>query len=95
MHHFYSEFESRCVKIVVDKVENKQKEASISPFKNICRKKSGFCVYLAYQLWDNVTYDQMVGESINRGVDISAKKKQLVGSLNEAKLAPQNDERVR
>ena len=95
MLHFYSEFESRCVKIVVDKVENKQKEASISPFKNICRKKSGFCVYLAYQLWDNVTYDQMVGESINRGVDISAKKKQLVGSLNEAKLAPQNDERVR
>lgn len=52
-------------------------------------------MYLAYQLWDNVTYDQMVGESINRGVDISAKKKQLVGSLNEAKLAPQNDERVR
>jgi hypothetical protein len=37
----------------------------------------------------------MVGESINRGVDLSQKKKQLVGSLNEAKLAPQNDERVR
>jgi hypothetical protein len=52
-------------------------------------------VYLAYQLWDNVNYDQMVGESINRGVDLGVKKKQLVASLNEAKLAPPNDERVR
>jgi len=52
-------------------------------------------VYLAYQLWDSVNYDQMVGESINRGVDLGVKKKQLVASLNEAKLAPQNDERVR
>ena len=63
--------------------------------KLILRKKSGFCVYLAYQLWDNVNYDQMVGESINRGVDLGLKKKQLVASLNEAKLAPQTDERVR
>ena len=37
----------------------------------------------------------MVGESINRGVDLTQKKKQLVTSLNEAKLAPPNDERVR
>ena len=37
----------------------------------------------------------MVGESINRGVELSQKKKQLVASLNEAKLAPQNDDRIR
>jgi hypothetical protein len=33
----------------------------ISSIKNgsFFRKKSGFCVYLAYQLWDSVTYDQV------------------------------------
>lgn len=40
MLHFYSEFESRCVKIVVDKVENKQKEASISPFKTFAGRRA-------------------------------------------------------
>jgi hypothetical protein len=34
------------------------------------RKKSGFCVYLAYQLFDNVSSDQMVGEAMNRHIDI-------------------------
>jgi hypothetical protein len=46
-------------------------------------------------LVDLIACMQMVGESINRGVDLSQKKKQLVGSLNEAKLAPQSDEKVR
>ena len=43
------------------------------------KKKSGFCVYLAYQLLDSVTIDQMVGESVNKHVDLGYKKKQLLG----------------
>lgn len=59
------------------------------------RKKAGFCVYLAYQLFDHVTSDQMVGESINKHVDIGAKKKQLLGALTGSKLIPQTDEKIR
>ena len=53
------------------------------------KKKSGFCVYLAYQLLDSVTSDQMVGEAINKSVDINTKKKQLLSALAEVKLLPQ------
>ena len=59
------------------------------------RKKAGFCIYLAYQLLDNVTFDQMVGESVNKHVDITLKKKQLLGALTDTKLLPQIDERIR
>ena len=59
------------------------------------RKKSGFVVYLAYQLLDNVGPDQMVGEAINKTVDINQKKKQLLTALTEVKLLPQIDERLR
>ena len=59
------------------------------------RKKAGFCVYLAYQLLDNVSFDQMVGESVNKHVDITLKKKQLLGALTDTKLLPQIDERIR
>ena len=59
------------------------------------RKKSGFCVYLAYQLLDSITHDQMVGESINKFIDVHAKKKQLLAMLTEAKLQPQTDEHIR
>ena len=57
--------------------------------------KAGFCVYLAYQLLDNVSFDQMVGESINKHVDITLKKKQLLTSLSGSKFLPQIDERIR
>ena len=46
------------------------------------RKKSGFCVYLAYQLLDSVTVDQMVGECVNKHVDLGYKKKQLLGMVS-------------
>ena len=46
------------------------------------RKKAGFCVYLAYQLLENVTFDQMVGESLNKQVDLNLKKKQLLGKID-------------
>ena len=59
------------------------------------RKKAGFCVYLAYQLLDNVTFDQMVGEAINKHIDITLKKKQLLTSLTGSKIMPQIDERIR
>ena len=58
-------------------------------------KKAGFCVYLAYQLLDNVSFDQMVGEAINKHVDITLKKKQLLTSLSGSKFLPQIDERIR
>lgn len=38
----------------------------IASFNSWNRKRCGFFVYLAYQMLDNVTHDQMVGESINR-----------------------------
>jgi hypothetical protein len=38
---------------------------------------------------------QIIGESITRCTDISLKKKQLIASLTEAKMIPQNDEKVR
>ena len=50
------------------------------------RKKSGYCVYLAYQLLDSVTIDQMVGESVTKHVDLTYKKKQLLGALTGIKL---------
>jgi len=59
------------------------------------RKKSGYCVYIAYQLADSVTHDQAVGEAVNKAVDLSQKKRQLMASLTEAKLPPQVDERLR
>lgn len=59
------------------------------------RKKAGFCIYLAYQLLDNVPFDQMVGESVNKHVDITLKKKQLLGALTDTRLLPQIDERIR
>ena len=37
----------------------------------------------------------MVGEAINKTVDLNTKKKQLLSSLTEAKLLPQIDERLR
>ncbi|TRY71101.1 hypothetical protein TCAL_15030 [Tigriopus californicus] len=59
------------------------------------RKKSGYCIFLAYQLLDSVTQDQIVGEAINKYVDIGQKKKLLLSALTEEKLFPQNDERLR
>ena len=44
---------------------------------------------------DNVSFDQMVGEAINKHVDITLKKKQLLTSLSGSKFLPQIDERIR
>ena len=63
--------------------------------KSSGRNKAGFCVYLAYQLFENVTQNQMAGESLNQCVDTSIKKKQLLKSLTEAKIQPQIDEKIR
>ncbi len=59
------------------------------------RRRSGFLVYLAYQLLDSVTQDQVAGEALNRCVELSQKKRQLLASLSEARLPPQVDEKVR
>ena len=59
------------------------------------KNKPGFCVYLAYQLFDNVTHNQMVGEALNQCVDMTIKRKQLLQSLTEAKIPPQIDEKIR
>ena len=63
--------------------------------KSSGRNKPGFVVYLAYQLYDTVTHNQMVGEALNQCVDITIKQKQLLKSLTEAKIPPQIDEKVR
>ena len=63
--------------------------------KSIGRNKAGFCVYLAYQLFDNVTHNQMVGEALNQCIDTTIKKKQLLQSLTEARIQPQVDEKIR
>ena len=73
--------------LISDPVSRKSKSSG--------RNKSGFCVYLAYQLFDNVTHNQMVGEALNQCVDITIKQKQLLKSLTEAKIPPQIDEKVR
>ena len=51
-------------------------------------------IYMKWTL-DNVSFDQMVGEAINKHVDISLKKKQLLTSLSGSKFLPQIDERIR
>ena len=63
--------------------------------KTIGRNKAGFCVFLAYQLFDNVTHDQMVGEALNKCVDINIKRKELSKTLTDSKLQPQVDEKIR
>ena len=73
--------------IISDPVSRKTKSSG--------RNKAGFCVYLAYQLFDNVTHNQMVGEALNQCVDITIKRKQLLQALTEAKIPPQIDEKVR
>ena len=63
--------------------------------KTIGRNKAGFCVFIAYQLFDNVTHDQMVGEALNKYINIDLKRKQLLKALTESKLQPQVDEKIR
>jgi len=59
------------------------------------RNRSGYVVYLAYQLVENITFAQVMVETVLYGVDISLKKKQLLHQLGDLKMSPPVDDRIR
>jgi len=59
------------------------------------RNRSGYVVYLAYQLLDNITFGQIMAETVLFCVDIALKKKQLLHQLGDLKMSPPVDDRNR
>ena len=59
------------------------------------RNRSGYVVYLAYQLLDSITFGQIMAETVLFGVDIALKKKQLLHQLGDLKMSPPVDDRNR
>ena len=59
------------------------------------RNRSGYVVYLAYQLLDSITFGQIMVETVLFGMDIALKKKQLLHQLGDLKMSPPVDDRNR
>jgi len=59
------------------------------------RNRAGYVVYLAYQLVESVTLGHVMMETVLHGVDIEAKKKQLLHLMGDLRLAPPVDDKVR
>ena len=59
------------------------------------RNRSGYVVYLAYQLVESITFGQIMVETVLYGVDNSLKKKQLLHQLGDLKMSPPVDDRNR
>ena len=59
------------------------------------RNRSGYVVYLAYQLVDSITFSQVMVETVLYGVDIELKKKQILHQLGDLKMSPPVDDRNR
>jgi len=59
------------------------------------RNRSGYVVYLAYQLVDSITFSQIMLETVLFGVDIEMKKKQILHQLGDLKMSPPVDDRNR
>jgi len=59
------------------------------------RNRSGYVVYLAYQLVDSITFGQVMVETVLYGVDIEMKKKQILHQLGDLKMSPPVDDRIR
>ena len=59
------------------------------------RNKSGYVVYLSYQLVESITFSQIMMETLLYGVDIEKKKKQLLHQLGDLKMSPPVDDRTR
>ena len=59
------------------------------------RNRAGYVVYLAYQLMENITFSQVMLDTMFYAVDIEQKKKQLLHQLGDLKMAPAVDDRIR
>jgi len=59
------------------------------------RNRSGYVVYLSYQLVDNVTFSQVMVETVLYSVDMEKKKKQILHQLGDLKMSPPVDDRNR
>ena len=59
------------------------------------RNRSGYVVYLAYQMVDSITFGQVMVETVLYGVDIEMKKKQILHQLGDLKMSPPVDDRIR
>jgi len=59
------------------------------------RNRAGYVVFLAYQLVESVTLGHVMMETVLHGVDIEAKKKQLLHLMGDLRLAPPVDDKVR
>ena len=59
------------------------------------RNRAGYVVYLAYQLVENITFSQVMLDTVFYAVDIELKKKQLIHQLGDLKLPPAVDDRIR
>ena len=59
------------------------------------RNRSGYVVYLAYQLVTTVTFGQVMVETVLYSVDIEMKKKHLLHQLGDLKMSPPVDDRNR
>ena len=59
------------------------------------RNRSGYVVYLAYQLVESITYSQVMLDTVFYAVDVETKKKQLLHQLGDLKMSPAVDDRIR
>ena len=59
------------------------------------RNRSGYVVYLAYQLVTSVTFAQIMVETVLFSMDIELKKKHILHQLGDLKMSPPVDDRNR
>ena len=59
------------------------------------RDKTGYVVYLSYQLVTSVTFNQVMVETVLYAVDIELKKKHLLHQLGDLRMSPPVDDRNR
>ena len=72
-----------------------QREQRCSMMGHCNRYKSGYMVYLAYQLVDSITFSQVMVETLLYGVDIEQKKKDILNQLEDQKMFPALNYRIR
>jgi len=59
------------------------------------RNRSGYVVFLSYQLVDSITFSQVMVETVLYSVDMEKKKKQILHQLGDLKMSPPVDDRNR
>ena len=60
-----------------------------------CRKENGYLVYLAYQLVESITFNQVMVETLLYGVDIEKKKKEILADLSDDKISVAVSDKIR